>query len=291
MMEQKNILTSKKTVINILSGLAVLLVLGSFLDYQLSAKLFNLNNPFGIFMAAFGEYPAALGLICAGILMMRTNYAKKWIWILKQIGCAILICGGIFMACLLPSNYLPLPALVSYLTGLVISVFTIWLTIRLSRKAEADKCAKTGLTIMLVIITEIVVINLIKIPWGRVRMRLVAVDSRAYFMPWWQAGSDLKNQLTAVGVAAEEFKSFPSGHAANAATLLLLPLFYQLFGNKPETEKLLFSIGLIWTTLVMVSRIIMGAHYLTDTVIGVLVAYLIIILVIKLLWKRRVNKQ
>ena len=35
---------------------------------------------------------------------------------------------------------------------------------------------------LLVIFADILVVNLIKIPWGRARMRLVAVDDRAYFM-------------------------------------------------------------------------------------------------------------
>lgn len=55
-------------------------------------------------------------------------------------------------------------------------------------------------------------------------MRLVAADPRACFMPWWQPGQTLRNELVAAGVAAEEFKSFPSGHTANASALMLLSL-------------------------------------------------------------------
>ena len=72
------------------------------------------------------------------------------------------------------------------------------------------------------------VVNLIKIPWGRARMRLVAVDDRAYFMPWLQPGRSLRDMLVAAGVVVEEFKSIPSGHTANASSLMLLCLLPML---------------------------------------------------------------
>ena len=36
----------------------------------------------------------------------------------------------------------------------------------------------------------------------------------------------------------------------------------------------LFLIGFVWTSLVAASRIVMGAHYLTDTVVGLAVGLL-----------------
>lgn len=106
-------------------------------------------------------------------------------------------------------------------------------------------------------------------------MRLVADDPRAYFMPWWQTGSQLKDTLVAAGVAAEEFKSFPSGHTGNAAVLILLGLLPQLNGRLEKKKPLLLGIGFGWTALVALSRIIMGAHYLTDTAIGFTITLLV----------------
>lgn len=129
---------------------------------------------------------------------------------------------------------------------------------------------------LLVIFADILVVNLIKIPWGRARMRLVAVDDRAYFMPWWQPGKALRDTLVAAGVAAEEFKSFPSGHSANASSLMLLCLLPQLSPKLAGKRTALFLVGFAWTSLVAASRIVMGAHYLTDTIVGFAVGLLML---------------
>ena len=39
-------------------------------------------------------------------------------------------------------------------------------------------------------------------------MRMIVQQPFASFQPWWIIGSDMKNHLMALGVAAEEFKSF-----------------------------------------------------------------------------------
>ena len=104
---------------------------------------------------------------------------------------------------------------------------------------------------------------------------------------WWQTGSALKDTLVAAGVAAEEFKSFPSGHTGNAAVLLLLGLLPQLDSRLEKKKPLLLGIGFGWTALVAFSRIIMGAHYLTDTTIGFTITLLVSCLVTKLVYRKK----
>ena len=117
-------------------------------------------------------------------------------------------------------------------------------------------------------------------------MRMIVQQPFASFQPWWIIGSDMKNHLMALGVAAEEFKSFPSGHTGNAACailLVILPLVCQKLKGK---ENILFFIGIIFTLIVAFSRIIMGAHFLTDVTIGMSVTLIIEMLLIHILWKK-----
>ena len=49
--------------------LLTMMVIGSFWDYPISQAIYDPSNPFGLFFAAFGEYPAALGFAAEGTLM------------------------------------------------------------------------------------------------------------------------------------------------------------------------------------------------------------------------------
>lgn len=259
--------------------LLVMMVIGSFWDYPISQAIYDPGNPFGLFFAAFGEYPAALGFAAAGAMLLSArNQEKRMIGILQTVAGGWFVLSGAAMASMLPKEYLAIPTLLSVGIGLICTGLTVWGFLRLCRGGDRRVVLRVAAVFLLVIFADIVVVNLIKIPWGRVRMRLTAVDERAYFMPWWIAGSELKDTLTAAGVAAEEFKSFPSGHTANASALMLLCLLPMLRQKRAAKQTLMFLIGFFWTVLVAVSRIIMGAHYLTDTIVGFAVGLIVLIL-------------
>ena len=76
------------------------------------------------------------------------------------------------------------------------------------------------------------------------------------FDRWYRVGNDM-------GVYSEAH-SFPSGHTSAAAVSMLLPA---LFSKCKALNKYFipaFSIGFLYTFLMGVSRLIKGAHYLTD---------------------------
>lgn len=284
-MHSGSIITAKKTKLTVITVLLALMMIGSFADYAISCSLFNLNNPFGIFLAAYGEYPATLGLAASGSLLAFSGRGKSALNTVPRILVGIVLMPfGTFMACFMPTIYLSMEPVIVYAIGFALSIVVILLSRRLAILNDPAKVRRIALILILVIFAEMILVNLIKIPWGRARMRLVATDSRAYFMPWWQVGGSLKHELTALGVASEEFKSFPSGHTANAAVLLLLPLLADLEPKLKGKGKTLLIIGAVWAALVAFSRIIMGAHYLSDTVVGCTVNYLVILIILKLLY-------
>ena len=61
-------------------------------------------------------------------------------------------------------------------------------------------------------------------------------------------------------------KSFPSGHAAIGA-MMLVPFF--TLRRRKETKKLAYGIlafGTVYTALISYSRMVLGAHFITDTI-------------------------
>ncbi len=91
--------------------------------------------------------------------------------------------------------------------------------------------------------------------------------------------------MTAAGVPKEEFKSFPSGHSANSSILMLLTLLPVLRPSLSRQRTMLFGVGFGWA--VAVSRIVMGAHYLSDTAMGLAVGLAALVVICRLLFPVR----
>ncbi|MCD8131703.1 MAG: phosphatase PAP2 family protein [Lachnospiraceae bacterium] len=308
-----------RTLIGIYIFLFVLLILGAFGDYQISCALYDESNPVAVFFAAFGECPAYLGLVAAGTMVLAAchrqhtltgilprhgnhgcssggnrrfsdsngcsskSVAHSLMDILQCSGGAALVAAGGFLTCNTPGNYLDWPDWVSIAAGLLLTVIIIAATIFLCHGADPAIVRRVALVFSLTILGQLLLVNVLKVLWGRPRMRLVVSDARAYFMPWWQPDTSLRNTLTAAGVAADEFKSFPSGHTADAAMAVLLVILPCI---RPELEPYrrgLFGFGFIIACVTGFTRIIMGAHYLTDVAAGFLCGFTIMILAFKLL--------
>ena len=138
--------------------------------------------------------------------------------------------------------------------------------------AQGKTVVRFVLTLIFVCVGTMLLINILKVPWGRARMRLIASTGNAsYFTPWWKAGSSLKNQLVAEGVSPDEFRSFPSGHTACAACAMLMSLLPTVSKRFRGKEKRLGLSGALWTAIVAFSRLRMGAHFLTDVTMAWLV--------------------
>lgn len=269
----------------------VLIVLGSFVDYPLSSALYDASNPFAMFFAAYGALPAPLGCVAAGTLFVcGRNRARSVFGALQSAGGILLLLLGAVLVCFLPALYLPVPPAVLAGIGLLLCGGTVWITRRLAHGADPAAVTRVALAVLLVIVCELLVVSLIKVCWGRPRMRLVASHPEAYFFPWWRWGTALKEPLMAAGVAEDEFKSFPSAHTANAATMLLLGLAPCLKPRLQKYRKALVAFGFAWTATVALSRILLGAHYLTDTAVGFLIGFLSVYLVCGAVFRPRNRK-
>lgn len=279
-MKEHTTFLSRRILYGVILVTLALIAVGSFVDFPLSFALYDASNPFATFFAAYGAIPAPLGCVAAGTLFVcGHNRDNKVLGTVQNIGGILLLFVGILLVCFLPALYIPVSPLLLAGVGLILSAGTILITCRLAKGADRAMIFRVALAIVLVLLCELVVVNLIKVAWGRPRMRLVVSHPEAFFVPWWQLGNALKDPLMAAGVAADEFKSFPSGHTANATTMLLLGLVPYLKPQLQKYQKALVAFGFAWAAIVALSRILLGAHYLTDTTVGFLVGFLSVYLI------------
>lgn len=263
----------------ILAGLlAALLVVGSIWDYQISLSLYDPESVFGMIGAAFGELPSFLALLCSGTLLaVFRNKDRTGIAVLQLLGGAVLYILAVVSVLVLPQDYLTWPSAVTVVVGVVITGAATYGILWLARGAARGTAIKVAVALFLVPIIEVILVNIVKLAWERPRMRLLSETPGLEFSSWWQVGTPERAALLQSGVDSNEFMSFPSGHTANAAVLIMLTLLPLLRPVLSKWSGWFLWVGAAWGALVGLSRIIMGAHFLTDTTAGFTITFVVIL--------------
>ena len=99
------------------------------------------------------------------------------------------------------------------------------------------------------------IINLMKTVWGRVRFRDLT-DGYGGFTAWYVINGNTGAH------------SFPSGHTGSAGTtyyLMFLPFVSETWQKR---RWLCFAAAFAYTAAVAATRLVMGAHYLSDVTVG-----------------------
>ncbi|MEG0592769.1 MAG: phosphatase PAP2 family protein [Coprobacillus sp.] len=283
---------NKRNCIIIFSVLFFLMIIGSCFDYQISSYLYNENSVIGVALASYGQVPAMLCSSIGGTLLLRiTSTNSKIKIVLSYLFCLILNLFAIMGITMDPMLYIPGISFYLSVTIAVILVIGVDIIIwKLTKETDKKILKRFIIVILAVMFIEIIFINIVKVPWARPRMRMLAHQELATFQPWWIIGSEMKDHLLSLGVAAEEFKSFPSGHSGNAACAMLLGVLPILSVKLKGKENILFLSGIIFTMIVAFSRIIMGAHFLTDITIGITITFVIEVIVINFLLVKKSNE-
>lgn len=287
---------SRTRIIAIFGIGAVTMLIGSLADLSVSTALYEPDAGWANLLAAIGEWPAGFGLIVAGVFLVRGRNKTRVLRGRAQAGAGgLLVLLGAAMVSYLPTMYLSIPAVVIMLAGMVLSAGAVLGTWALTRHRAPRELIRFSVGLVVVIIGEMIIINLIKIGWSRPRMRMLEVNSEYSFNPWWIFGSADKAGALGEGISSEEFKSFPSGHTANAAILLYLaPMLAWMTERGRKLIGPAVYIGLGWALAVAASRIVVGAHFLTDVTAGLIVTFLAVLVThraVRAPWKAPVAEQ
>lgn len=127
---------------------------------------------------------------------------------------------------------------------------------------------------------EIFLVDRVKLFWLRTRYDdLLAAGDFSEFTPWYQVAGHTGNT------------SFPSGHAANACGILLLLLLPILFYQFKKYSTLLTGICIVYISFSCLSRLIIGRHFLSDTIVGVLISCTVFFTLLSLPFSKRCMRQ
>ena len=258
------------------------LIIGSCLDRQLSETIFDRYNGFGLTLSSFGMIPGYgfLSFLGGTLLSLGVLDKKHPIW-LRIIfgGCCVVLYG-------LAVYYLGRDVFgvngfenkkIFWLGFLIMGIICAGLFVFgyfMGKKNENPKMWIIILVLAFAVFMALVPgTSLLKAIMHRPRYRIAIAEGFTDYKNWWQPTSNYKeiiaNHIDVL--SKEEFKSFPSGHSTAAMVgmmfLSTLPLFdKRLF----KYQTLLFYVGMVWALVVMFARILVGAHFLSDTCFGAL---------------------
>lgn len=267
-------LLQKKSILTVLAVAAVLILTGTFLDFQISSLIANQDSLYGRFFLLFGEFPVMLCGFAASAMLLRSLPEEGNEKIVFQVLAAGGILGGLIGVKEILENASGIMKIVYSLIELAAAAALFWFVYQNCDTSSPRRLRRTALFILFTVLISTVFVAFIKIPWGRPRYRSVIAVSNLDYQPWYVIGKSVRNAFEGV-LDHDEFKSFPSGHTASAAYILTLITLKNVIPVLREQEKALTAGAFVWVILTAIARIVSGAHFLTDVTFGFLFTFLI----------------
>lgn len=253
---------------------ALLLLTGSLFDYCLDAFLYTPNSFYGRFFYVFGQLPFYWGILLS-LLLLGSVYKKergKSIALYLLFASALIAFGitiGLNAAKVFSGWWI-------YLIGVLLLILPVLFLYQNVKTAADCKKKRYALFAFLLCLGQFVITLAIKEIWDRPRYWVLNEFPSVPFVPWFKIDPGIKAQyMNEFSLPADGFKSFPSAHTSCASCILILSALPFLKSEyKRYTNRIQFFC-LLYIALVALSRMIMGAHFLSDTVAGFLVTYIL----------------
>ena len=282
------------------AALVVLLAVGTFADYQIAQAVYAPDNPLVIFVSTMGlvplTYPACLFL---GVLAQRSLASQKSqaLRIARAVLCVVLsaLFGALVTRALLSVRDgfggivgSELPSLARAGIGVVIGFALCALGFNAGKANDAKDLARRVLMVFVVLAVSFLAVELVKNFMTRPRPRLLFAGYEGIeFCPWYRKFSGSQEFMTAFGIEKDAFKSFPSGHSVQAASLIAA--FYGLSLVYPGLRQklgIVLAVEIVFALTVMACRMILGAHFLSDVSVGALVSVVAFLILLALQGRR-----
>ena len=274
---------------------------GSIWDFEIANAVYIGQSPseniFGILFSYIGILPTFVGWSFLGASIFRLSQkqignTRKRRWLIAFA--VLLFVLSLFYFCntlyLSNANAFKVHFAVAYSIGIAVISFAAYLGYWLSEKSEDSELLNKALFLAAVSLLTLLIISATKELMCRPRFRFVlASDNADYFRSWWQSGRSIRQSL-GTDVVTDEFASLPSGHSAYSMfAIFLFPTLGDYVRGLARFKPYLFAFGFAWWASTALSRMTVGAHYLTDVTIAGLVTVMayIVVSVIQRIYRKR----
>ncbi|MCQ2742178.1 MAG: phosphatase PAP2 family protein [Bacilli bacterium] len=260
----------------IVIGVAILgLIFGGLFDYDLSMHLAYQVTGHGEWLARFMEgigqllgycvIPIGATIIFSALLHDRPKWATAigWACLIVGVGLSTYLYGKSLMDvdAFSTKMYIAYPLAFFLLGGASMLTFFLY--------GVKDKAVmlRVGIAIVAASLLHLAIVNGLKFMASRPRFRFIYSEGGS-FVPWYQWNPFAYGLKT-----PDNYKSFPSGHAANTTMTLMLPTMVLVKGKSDGKYEsiVVFWIAFAWALFMSFCRVLAGAHFLSDVSMGMLV--------------------
>ena len=262
--------------------------LGTFTDLKVSEALFTPGALFWRIITAVGMFPFLglfvfyLGAICRQAFLSPLSGGRKIAAVavsgLLGLSTAAVgawsMCRADSLGTIFPQVIGNLPVVGAFAVLVMVPLFLAGFF--LSEKEFDSALLKELICLCLTMTLALACMESLKIFFCRPRYRLLLQEYPGItFTPWYQRFAGSKELIAEYNIPSNDFKSFPSGHTILAMSLIYaLPPLAEVTGHKENRKVLLglFAAGAAFALFVAVSRLILGAHFLSDVSMGACIA-------------------
>ena len=299
----------KKIRIHIYIALVVsllLFILVSFLDLNISQAIFHRDDSFGLMVSVIGTIPGygMFAVLGGGLFVHYLNKEYKTLYrvifligAIAALGLATFFSGREFFG---PNGFTnTAPEWVGYFISLPIMSGLGYFGYHLFKNSKREYLWLLILILFIALFIALVVgVTALKSIFHRPRYRAIEYydahylgqDPKIFFHNWWEPCKEYKTLIASYDyLIKEEFKSFPSGHAGASSCFMMVVAFLPMLDKKYEKNTVYYFYGgFAWVLLVCFSRILVGAHFLSDVSMGMLITFVVLLItnevVIHLKW-------
>ena len=270
-------------------GVAIIgIIFGSFFDLQISTAIASADNVFALTVSAIGPTIGFAAVAAMGGGFIALIVKGKYHIALK------ILFGVLAAACLGVSIFYPAgeyfgingfygaaPEWAGYLIVIIPECAAMVGGYFIFKDYQNDKLwIIFCMIVVLLLIALLGIIPRLKDFIHRPRYRGLVQYTDVAFHNWWEPFKEYRDYVTAhPDVPHDNFKSYPSGHTAEASIVLVAFTFLPFAHKKFEKIQLpLFLGGCGLVLLVALARILAAAHFLSDVSWGATIVITLIII-------------
>lgn len=277
--------TFKRTIYLGIAGLSVILfIIGSFYDLPIAQAVYRPNHPAALVFSViglylfFGAFEVMAGSLCRQLLNLTKSKAKRILILIvcsytgfstAVLGSMGLVSDSVLGLCFPDVTF-------TFWHNVVIGLIVFYPLVFLGMLMNGKRAEPSTIHCLLLLLCILTLTFFGQIGFSelycRPRFRITQLGcEELHFQPWYAPLQNATVYKETYHLKSDALRSFFSGHALDAVlNLAIFPAFAMVFTRLEDNKCELQIAAFVLIPLIVFSRMVLGAHYLSDVSAGML---------------------